>query len=99
VLRELGQPQNAGGEVFYEPVGCPSCKGTGYRGRTAIHELMVLGSDVQAAILRGSDANTLHRLACQHGMVSLREDGLRAVSDGLTSVEEVLRVTQDAIDA
>lgn len=92
-LALVGQP------LFYESVGCPACQGTGYRGRTAIHELLVLDSDVQNAILGGADANELHRIARKKGMLSLRDDGLRVVSQGISSVEEVLRVTQDAIDA
>lgn len=99
VLTELGQmPVGSSGQIF-EPVGCLACKGAGYRGRTAIHELMVLGEGLQTAILKGADANTLHRLAREQGMVSLREDGLRAVLEGLTSVDEVMRVIQDALDA
>lgn len=99
VLQELGEPSVQGDRQFFQAVGCPACKGSGYKGRTAIHELMVLGEALQAAILKGADANTLHRLARDQGMVSLREDGVRAVLQGLTSVEEVMRVTQDAIDA
>ncbi|MEW6446130.1 MAG: type II secretion system ATPase GspE [Pseudomonadota bacterium] len=75
--------------------GCEHCARTGYRGRTAIHELLVLDAPMHTAILNGSDANTLHQTARQGGMLTLYEDGLRKVAAGETSLEEVLRVTQD----
>lgn len=83
------------GQTVYRSVGCAECKHTGYRGRTAIHELLVLDAAMQEAVLAGADATRLHALARQRGMLTLYEDGLRKVAQGLTSLEEVLRVTQD----
>ena len=79
----------------YEAVGCDQCKGTGYSGRSAIHELFVLDDDIQRAILDGSDANKLREIARAKGMATLYEDGMRKVLAGQTSIDEVLRVTQD----
>ena len=79
----------------YEAVGCDQCKGTGYSGRSAIHELFVLDDDIQRAILDGSDANKLREIARTKGMATLYEDGMRKVLAGQTSIDEVLRVTQD----
>ena len=79
----------------YEAVGCDQCKGTGYSGRSAIHELFVLDDEIQRAILDGSDANQLREVARAKGMATLYEDGMRKVLAGHTSIDEVLRVTQD----
>ncbi len=80
---------------MYQAVGCDACKDTGYRGRTGIHELFVLDSAMHEAIISGADATALHSLARQSGMHTLYEDGLRKVSRGITSMEEVMRVTLD----
>ena len=81
--------------TLFEPVGCEQCRGTGYLGRTSIHELFVLDDNAQNAILEGADAGALHRVARRSGMRTLYEDGLLKAARGLTSLEEVLRVTQD----
>lgn len=85
----------AGSRTVQRARGCPACKGSGYRGRTAVHELFVLDEEAHRAILAGADATTLHAVACRGGLLTLYEDGLRKVAAGLTSLEEVLRVTQD----
>jgi general secretion pathway protein E len=84
--------------IIYQAVGCDACKHTGYRGRTGIYELFVLDNAMHAAILAGADATTLHALARRHGMYTLFEDGLRKVARGVTSIEELLRVTMDQQD-
>jgi general secretion pathway protein E len=84
-----------GARTVHEARGCPACKHSGYLGRTAIHELFVMSDTAHEAILDGADANRLHALACGEGMLTLYEDGLRKVAAGDTSLEEVLRVTQD----
>jgi general secretion pathway protein E len=75
--------------------GCVHCKQTGYLGRTSVHELFVMDDAAHRAILSGADATTLHNVARQGGMLTLYEDGLRKVAAGVTSLEEVMRVTQD----
>lgn len=87
------------GRPIYRAVGCEQCRQTGYRGRTGIHELFVLDEPMRRAIIDGEDANALHALAVQHGMLSLYEDGLRKVAAGATSLDELARVTQDQSDA
>ena len=84
---------------IYRATGCDQCQQTGYRGRTGIHELFVMDGAMHAAILDGADATTLHATARRHGMVTLYEDGLRKVVRGVTSLEEVLRVTLDQQEA
>ena len=75
--------------------GCAACNHTGYAGRTGIHELFVLDAEMHRVIMSGADATLLHAAARRQGMVTLYEDGLRKVVRGETSMEEVLRVTQD----
>ena len=94
----LGELMPDGTEVIYEPVGCGRCKQTGYAGRVAIHELFDLNPTAQKAVLAGADAHQLHELARDHGMRTLYEDGLLKVALGVSSLEEVLRVTQDQND-
>ncbi|MGP1516344.1 MAG: type II secretion system ATPase GspE [Ottowia sp.] len=84
------------GAPMYQAVGCERCRGTGYKGRTGIHELLVVDDALRAAILQGKDAASLQTLAVQRGMFTLYDDGLRKVAAGQTSLDEVLRVTQDS---
>jgi general secretion pathway protein E len=76
------------------PVGCPACEGTGYHGRSGIYELLVLDDELRARIPERS-ATALREVARTKGMTSLREDGLRKVARGFTSVQEVVRVTRE----
>ena len=87
------------GQPIYRAVGCEQCRQSGYRGRTGIHELLVLDEPMRRAIVEGRDANILNTLASQSGMLSLYEDGLRKVVAGHTTLDELARVTQDQSDA
>lgn len=73
--------------------GCGACRGTGYRGRTSISELIVMDDPLRQLVATGADAATLRATACDGGQRSLRDDAWRKVADGTTTVEEVLRVT------
>ena len=88
----------ASGQQVWTAPGCGYCRSTGYWGRSAIHEMFVVDESVREAILRGADAAQLQDIARKNGFVSLYEDGLRKVVSGVTSLEEVLRVTQDQGD-
>jgi general secretion pathway protein E len=99
-LRSTGlQRYAAPGTPVYRAVGCAQCRGSGYRGRLGIYELLVVDDAMRRAIAEGADAGALQALAVKGGMLSLHEDGLRRVAAGLTTIEEVLRATQDAGDA
>ncbi len=76
---------------------CSSCNKTGYRGRTSIQEILVLGRELQELILRGAPAEELQSKAVEQGMVPLMQDGLRCVEEGLTTVNEVIRNTFSSI--
>ena len=89
----------APGAPIYEPKGCDHCRGSGYQGRTGIHELLVVDEAMRSAILQGQDASSLQAVAIKAGMYTLYDDGLRKVAAGVTSLDELLRVTQDQGDA
>jgi type II secretory ATPase GspE/PulE/Tfp pilus assembly ATPase PilB-like protein len=82
----------AEGDVIRLAVGCPACRGTGYRGRTGIFELLVVDDELRDAVTRRAGAGQLRRLALERGMRPLRADGWRQVVSGVTTVEEVRRV-------
>jgi len=82
-------------EGHWHPVGCPACSMTGYKGRTGVYELMVVDDTLRALIHNRAAESALQVAARNTGYVTMREDGDRLVSQGLTSLEEVLRVTRD----
>ena len=75
--------------------GCENCLGTGYRGRIAIFELMQLNEELRRLIMRNEDASILTEAALRNGMRNLRVDGWQKVANGMTTPDEVIRVTQD----
>ncbi len=80
---------------LYRATGCAACGGSGYVGRSVIAELLVMTEDLRRLTLRKADARDIHKTAVEAGMVTLYEDGVRKALKGLTSIEEVLRVTRD----
>jgi general secretion pathway protein E len=94
---ELGiTPQRLVGHTVYKPgSGCNQCKRTGYRGRTGIHELLVVDDEIRGLVMKNADAASIRRAATARGMNTLREDGADKVLDGITTIQEVLRVTQE----
>jgi len=75
--------------------GCSNCQGTGYRGRTGIYELMLVDEDLRRLILQNVDSGTLKKEARAKGLITLLEDGADKVLNGITTCEEISRVTQD----
>jgi type IV pilus assembly protein PilB len=84
-----------GSWVTYKPVGCDRCKGTGYKGRVGIYEVMPVTPPIQEIILRGGSAPEIARQAERDGVKNLRQSGLLKARQGLTSVEEVLGCTNE----
>lgn len=76
-------------------VGCKECRGRGYRGRIGLFEVLFMTEEIRAMALKQASTSEIRRLAIQLGMKSLREDGWRKVAAGLTTVEEVIRLTQE----
>lgn len=80
--------------VLYVRKGCQACMNTGYKGRTAIFEIMLMDEPLKRLILKTSDANMIFEQAITRGMVPLIEDGVQKILAGITTIEEVLRVTR-----
>jgi general secretion pathway protein E len=96
-LRQLGMSADRleGNTVYRIGPTCPDCKHTGYRGRLGIHELLIIDDEVRNLTMKAADSASIRRVAAAKGMNSLREDGAEKVLAGMTTVEEVLRVTQE----
>jgi len=95
VLRELGvNGQTMPGLKIYQGKGCESCKHTGYKGRTAIYEVLVINEAIRELILARASAEQIKRKALSLGMRTLRQDGWEKVVMGITTPAEVVRVTQ-----
>jgi len=82
--------------ILYHPIGCPVCSGLGYRGRVAIIEFLPMSIAISKAIMAHEDASAIQELAITEGMMTLYENGLDKVMQGITTLEEVLRVTSVA---
>ncbi len=94
-LQSIGiSPERLDGKKIYRGRGCPACLQTGYKGRNGIFEFMILDDAIKNVILRTSDANAIKRTAVEQGMMTIRQDGAQKVLDGVTTIEEVFRVTQ-----
>jgi type IV pilus assembly protein PilB len=85
-------------EAFYKGVGCKSCRNTGYRGRIAIHELLLVSDALRDAVVCDPSINNVRRIGLADGMITLRQDGFRKVREGITTIEEVFHVVGDARD-
>lgn len=96
-LAKLGIRNPPAQPVFYQAVGCDHCMKTGYHGRTGIYEILKIDDEVRQMIMGKVEANRIKNRAVEKGMKTLRDDGARKVLEGVTTVEEVLRVTQEEL--
>jgi type IV pilus assembly protein PilB len=86
-------PHDVGDKVFYYGRGCAGCNDTGYKGRKGIFELLVISEPIRALINERAPTVVIRQRAVELGMITLREDGLRGIFDGETTIEEVLKYT------
>lgn len=94
-LAEIGiTPEMAEGKTLYQGRGCTHCMNTGYLERTAIYELLPIDEKIREMIVRRQSASEIKAQAVRDGMETLRMDGAKKVLEGITTIEEVLRVTQ-----
>ncbi len=93
-LRKIGYGLPAG-EHLYRAVGCPKCNEIGYRGRTGIYELLIMSPELEGMVLSRASSAQIKEAAVVSGMATLRDDGWRKVQMGITTIEEILRVTQE----
>ena len=82
-------------EAIYRGRGCRNCKGTGYRGRQGVFELMPITDEIRSLVTERVASTEIRKMALRQGMATLRGDGLRLVREGRTTLEEVLRMTKD----
>ncbi len=93
-LIQLGfSEEEAGSIIFYKGRGCAACNKSGYKGRIALYEVMPLRDELKEMILEGASADELKKIAIRLGMHTLRMSGLSKIKKGITTIEEVLRVT------
>ena len=78
--------------TLYKGEGCPYCKDTGYKGRVAILELMVITENIRVMIAKNVTTGKLREAAINEGMCPLKNDGINKVCEGITTIDEVLRV-------
>ena len=93
---QLARFATGGHIVLHRAVGCEQCGGSGYMGRTGITEFMPISDEIRSLIMKHAVAGELRAQAVREGMRTLYEDGLRKVVEGVTTLEEVLRVTREA---
>jgi len=84
--------------TFYRGPGCAACSQTGYRGRTGIYELLVMDDEVRRLIGAKADATAIKQVAVAKGMITLKDDGADKVFHGVTTTEEVMRITQQEVE-
>lgn len=87
------RPEDVGDQKFYYGKGCDYCNGTGYRGRVGLYEFMVFNDPIRELIMQNASTSILRREAIKHGMRTLRESGLLALYDGVTTIDEVVKET------
>jgi type IV pilus assembly protein PilB len=93
-LIQLGlSEEEAKSMICYKGKGCPACNGSGYKGRIALYEVVPVGSEIKEMVLEGASADELKKTGIRLGMKTLRMSGLTKVKEGVTSIEEVVRVT------
>ena len=85
------------GAALYRAAGCPACRGAGYLGRTGLYELLPVDDDIRAMVVKNADSARIKRAAREHGFSDMRAYGLALALEGVTSLEEVARVTSDII--
>jgi len=94
IYNDAGSDNKQSSQKFYKGAGCEKCFQTGYRGRTGVYELMLVDEHIQDLIYKRETAGKIKRQALEEGMQTLRMDGTRKVQNGMTTIAEVLRVTQ-----
>ena len=93
-LIDIGAPPELAQDMTcYRGVGCGSCNSTGYKGRLALYEVMPMADAIREAVLAGASTAEVKRTAVSTGMCTLRKSGINKIADGVTTVEEVLRIT------
>jgi general secretion pathway protein E len=94
LLAQLGR-EGSDEVTFWRPEGCPKCNDTGYFGRISINEVLIMSDPIRRQILHHAEATELQRAALATGMRPMFQDGIGKAAAGVTTIEEVLRVTRE----
>jgi type II secretory ATPase GspE/PulE/Tfp pilus assembly ATPase PilB-like protein len=95
-LRSEGFPvDRLATQTIYDPAGCDECRGSGFKGRTGIYEILLVDDHIRPLIISRASASEIKQVAKRRGLKSLREDGWEKVLDGITTIEEILRVSEE----
>ncbi len=94
LLRNLGM--SGSGAAFFHGEGCPACKNTGYQGRVGLYELLDMNEEIRSLVIAKAPSSSIKTAAVKTGFRTLREEGMKKAAEGITTLEEVLRVTQEA---
>ena len=99
ILKELGVRGELDPVRAVEGTGCEACKFTGYKGRTAIHEILLMNDALRALVVDRVGANIIRQKAVEHGMGTLRESGWVKIRQGITTPSEVIRVADEGVES
>jgi len=95
-LKEIGFPvDRLQASQIYEPTGCEKCRSTGFKGRGGIFEMLQVSDAIESLIISRASSNEIKQKSMAEGMTTLRSDGFNKVLSGFTTLEEVLRVTEE----
>jgi len=95
ILKDFGIKEMPKDATFYDSIGCETCHFTGFQGRSAIYEILVISEKIRAKVVQRVPASEIKLLAVKEGMITLRMDGWEKIKKGTTTIGEVLRVTQE----
>ena len=95
LIETISDPSLLENRQYFKGKGCEFCNGTGYKGRLVIAEVLVADEEIRSAILSKASSNDIKKIAIKNGMITMLQDGFRKAILGLTTIEEVLRVTHE----
>jgi type IV pilus assembly protein PilB len=96
-MREFIKLQGFEQNAFFKGEGCDKCRKTGYCGRAGIHELLLMDDTLRDIVTRNTDVTQLRKYCRERGLVTLRQDGFEKVLKGVTTIDEILRVTDNVM--
>jgi type IV pilus assembly protein PilB len=96
-MKEFLQMQGFMSDKTFKGKGCDKCRKTGYSGRLGIYELLVMNDNLRDMVTSNPDVTHLRKLCRERGLVTLRQDGFDKVMKGLTTIDEILRVTESGV--
>ncbi|MBU0650872.1 Flp pilus assembly complex ATPase component TadA, partial [bacterium] len=95
ILKEINLfPKDVQGKKFYVGKGCNMCNNTGYKGRTGLYEILKMDDEIKHLIINRASTAEIREQARKNGMILLREDGIKKVFDGITTLEEIIKETR-----